>query len=245
MPGTYPLANLFSLIVLDDQTIVWGQDNSVWSLNMNNNSLLRRLDPKTALPAGTTLHSLSFTRETGLLLLNCNTWGADSLWRFDPNYASSAPEKIADKFSSAVWINGGHGGGWLSRQDNSLMVQRDPSSALVQIMPGATIDGTTISPDGHQLFLLGTSPGEPSAGIWQYDFASAQLKCVAPYSDHRSAYAKGEGFSNASLQTASGQKLTYHILPPMNADQHPHRKYPLVIGEHSVPFHAGIAWTLG
>ena len=237
LPGTDPLANPFSLMALDDQTVVWGQGNSVWSLNLDDNSLRRLLDLKTAMPAGTTLSSLSFSKETGQFLLNCNTWGADSLWRFDPNYASSAPEKIADKFSSAVWINGGHGGGWLSRQNNCLMVQRDPASAPVQIVPGATIDGITVSPDGRQLFLLGTTQDEPSAGIWQYDFASAQLKCVVPYGNQLSAYAKRENFSKASLQTASGQTLTYYILPPMNADQHPHRKYPLVIGDtlfHSV-----------
>jgi hypothetical protein len=231
LPVTDPFASLFSLIALDDQTIAWGQGNSIWILKLDDNSLRRRLDPKTALPAGTTLRSFSFSKETGLLLLNCNTWDADSLWRFDPNDPSSAPDKIADKFSSAVWINGGHGGGWVARQNNCLMVQRDPASAPVQIVPGANMDGITVSPDGRQLFFLGTTQDEPSAGIWQYDFASAQLKCVAPYGSQMSAYAKRENFSKASLPTASGQTVNYYILPPMNVDQHPHRKYPLVIGD--------------
>lgn len=231
IPGPDPLVRPFSFIALDDQTLVWGQGNSVWSLNLDDNSLRRRLETKTALPAGTMLNSLSFSKETGLLLLNGNTWGTDSLWRFDPNAASSAPEKMADKFSGAVWINAGHNGGWLSRQNNSLMVQRDPAATPVQIMRGATMKGITVSPDGRQLFFLGTTNDEFSEGIWGYDFASAQLKCVVPYGDQLSTYVKQENPSKASLPTAPGQTVDYYVIPPMNADQRPHRKYPLVIGD--------------
>jgi predicted esterase len=163
--------------------------------------------------------------------LSCNTWGTDSLWRFDPNYGSSGTEKLADKFSSAVWINGGHVGGWLSRQDNSLSVQLDPASAPVRILPGANIEEMTVSSDSRQLIFRGSTNNEPSTGIWAYDFASAQLKCVAPYGDQLSAYVKQETPSKASLQNAAGQMLDYYVIPPMNADQHPHRKYPLVIGD--------------
>ena len=231
LPGTDPLLKPFSLMVLDDQTIAWGQDNSVWSLSLDDNSLRQLLGPKTGLPAGTTLHSLSFSRETGLLLLNGNTWGTDTLWRFDPNDASSAPEKIADKFSSAVWINAGHKGGWLSRQNNSLMVQRDPAATPVQILPGANVEEMTVSSDSRQLIFRGTTNNEPSTGIWGYDFAAAQLKCVVPYGNQLSTYVKQENPSKSSLSTASGQTVDYYVIPPMNADQHPHRKYPLVIGD--------------
>ena len=231
LPGTDPLVKPFSLLALDDQTIAWGQDNSVWSLSLDDNSLRRRLNVQTALPGGTTLHSLSFSKATGRLLLNGSTWGTDALWRFDPNDASAAPEKIADKFSGAVWINAGHNGGWLSQQNNSLMVQRDPAATPVEIMRGATVKEITVSSDGRQLFFLGMTNDEPSEGIWGYDFASAQLKCVAPCSDQLSAYVKQENPSKATLQNAAGQTVDYFVIPPRNADRHPHRKYPLVIGD--------------
>lgn len=229
--GTDTLANSFSLIALDDRTIAWGQSKWIWSLNMDSNSPQPLLDLQTAMPANTLLRSLSYSREARQFLLSCNTSGKDSLWRFDPDSPSSLVQ-VADTASDGVWVNGGDGrGAWVARQNNGLMVQRDPASAPVQIVPGANIDGITVSPDGRRLFLLGTTQDEPSAEIWQYDFASAQLKCAVPYGNQLSAYAKRENHSGASLRLASGETLTYNVFPPVNGNKYTHRKYPLVIGD--------------
>ena len=229
--GLNPLTDAFSLTTLDNRTIAWGQSKWIWSLNMDSNSPQPLLDLQTAMPTNTLLRSLSYSREAKQFLLSCNTCGKDSLWRFDPNSPSNLVQ-VADMALCGIWINGGNdGGAWVVRQTNCLLVQRDPASAPVQIIPGANIDGMTISPDGHQLFLLGTTNDEPLAGIWQYEFASAQLKCVAPYGNQLSAYAKRENYSGASLRLASGEAVTYYIFPPVNGYKYTHRKYPLVIGD--------------
>jgi hypothetical protein len=97
-------------------------------------------------------------------------------------------------------------------------------------MPRATITAYTASADGRRLFVLGMAKDEASPGIWEYDIPSAKLTNVVPYADYPSRYAQLETRSGATLTLPSGGRLNYDIFPPVHAYEHPHRKYPLIIG---------------
>ena len=223
-----PFANAFSLNTMDARTIAWGQSKCIWSLDLNSNSPQPLLDIQTAMPPNTTLRGFRYSRETGQFLLVCDTAGRSSMWRFDPNNAPSKPVKIADGVSDAVWTSGG---GWLARQNNNLMVANDATSAPIQIMPGTSVDGFAVSPDGRQLFIQGAIKDEVAPGMWQYDLASSKLNCVAPYSDKPLVDAKHESFSRASLRLPSGETVNYVIFSPNDASKDSHRKRPLVLGD--------------
>jgi len=173
------------------------------------------------------LNNFSYSQETGQFLLNCQTAGRPSAWRFDPDNPSG-PVKLADGLSEAVWNSDG---GWVARQNNNLMVQDGSDAAPAGILPGASIDGFAVTPEGHRLFIQGAIKDEVAPGMWQYDLASSNLTCVASYSDHPSAEAKHEHFNGATLRLPSGETIHYVVFPPDDASKYPHRKRPLVLGD--------------
>jgi hypothetical protein len=132
--------------------------------------------------------------------------------------------------SNAVWA-GASPDGWVGRLGNFLQVEPDSHADPVRILPRASIDSFQVSGDGRQIFVVGTTKNEASAGLWHYDLASAQLSCVVPCSDFPSPYAVQQIHATDSVRLPSGETLGYDIFPPAHLFHHPHAKYPLVLGD--------------
>jgi hypothetical protein len=226
-------ADAFSLTALSSNTIAWGQGNSIYSLNLNYNTPTLLLDSQIMQSANTTLQSFSYSKETKQFLLSCTQDGKDVLYQVSAEDPSSGlqPITLTAPIQNAVWLNDSDHDGWVGQQNNSLMIQENASPVPMGYLSHANIDSFTMAPNGRQVFLLGTVSNEPSAGIWQYDLISTQLQCVVPYSDHPSPYVGRVDHLNKSVQLPSGDILDYDIFMPNDFYKHPHRKYPLVIGD--------------
>jgi hypothetical protein len=236
-PGLNPLANAFCLTTLSGDTIAWAQNNCIWNMNVVSGAPRQLLNLQNAMPANTTLHGFSYSRQAGQFLLNCNEDGTNSLWSFDMNNPSSGlrqEDSAANPVENGAWISTSPGG-WVGQIDDNLFARLRPGSNPRRIVSRANIDAFTVSSDGRRIFIFGTIKDEASSGLWQYDIASGQLSCVVPESDYPSPYAVHEKDSRYSLQLPSGQSLDCVVYPPADLSRQSHsslwpHKYPLIIG---------------
>ena len=243
-----PFYKALSLTALDSQTIAWGQPDCLWSLSAGSENPRLLLDLRAALPPNTTLVNFSYSRRTGQFLLNCDTGGALSLWRFDPN-SQSAPAKIADNAADGFWIDAGAGPGefvYANRAANHpRLMLADSSGKLAQLLAPGNYEWFQVTPDQKQVFVLGNLTNQPVPGIWRYDVASEAWHPVISASDYPSPQARGVVTLQRALSSSSGN-VTVTIYRPANFN--PHKKYPLLIGDtvvdtsiYGAPFLKGVA----
>ena len=246
--GLNLFANAFSLTTLGDRTIAWGQGKWIWSLCLDSNAPQSLLDVQTVLPPNTTLVSFSYSRRTGQFLLNCDTRGALSLWRFDPN-SPSAPAKIADNASDGCWIDTGAGPGefvYASHAANHTRLMRaDLSGKATQLLGPGNYEWFRMTPDQKQVFVLGNLTNQPVAGIRRYDVAADAWHPVISSSDYPSPQAQEVTTLQKNMKLPGGN-ATVTIYRPANFN--PHKKYPLMIGDTVIsasingpPFLKGVA----
>jgi hypothetical protein len=231
-PGASPISGASCLTTLSGGRIAWMQNNRLWSMNVASHRAHLLLDVQNAAPPGTILRAFSYSPANGRFLLDCSRAGQDSLWRLDNDDSSSEMVEVPASagVSNAVWA-GASPDGWVGRLGNFLQVEPDSHADPVRILPRASIDSFQVSGDGRQIFVVGTTKNEASAGLWHYDLASAQLSCVVPCSDFPSPYAVQQIHATDSVRLPSGETLGYDIFPPAHLFHHPHAKYPLVLGD--------------
>jgi hypothetical protein len=239
-----PFYNAISLTALDSKTIAWGQPDCIWSLNVGAENPRLLVDLRSALPPNTKLLRFSYARRTGQYLLNCDTGGALSLWRFDPNHPSDLA-KIADNASDGYWIDTGAAPGefvYANRAANPPQLMRaDLSGKLTQLLAPGNYDWFQVTPDQKQVFVLGGLSNQPVAGIWRYDVASAAWHPVISSSDCPSPHAQGVVTLQQNMNLPGGN-VPVTIYRPANFN--PHKKYPLLIGDtqlNTEPFLKSVA----
>lgn len=239
-----PFYNALSLTTLDSKTIAWGQPDCLWSLNVGAENPRLLADLRSALPPNTKLLRFSYSKRTGQFLLNCDTGGALSLWRFDPSNPS-APAKIADNASDGYWIDTGAGPGefvYANRAANPPQLMRaDLDGKLTQLLAPGNYDWFQVTPDQKQVFVLGGLSNQPVAGIWRYDVAAAAWHPVISSSDCPSPHAQGVVTLQQNMNLPGGN-VPVTIYRPANWN--PHKKYPLLIGDthlNTEPFLKGVA----
>jgi pimeloyl-ACP methyl ester carboxylesterase len=228
-----PLAGTFSLSATSSNSIIYGQGNRIWSLNLESNSPELVLDLSAAGSANLVLRSFSYSQRKGELLLNCSQEGKGQLWRFNPQAGKSgaSPINLPVAVHSAVWLNGSNEDGWIGNGNKFLLAAWHSGSDPERLLARANIDSFTVTPDGRQCFFFGTASNEPSADIWQYDLEANQTRCVIPYADYPSPYASRLGHGSGVLRLPSGEELRYDIFRPVHYDRLQHHKYPLLIGD--------------
>jgi len=216
------------LTSLSNNTIAWQKGNRIWSLNLASRVASLVFESRTNHLAG-----FSYSKETGEFLLSCLDNGVDSLWRLTNALSSPIPVQVAvqSPVRNAVWANGSQSGcAYLtprSPDHNTLTVHPALQPAPVSLFEHGTVETFTASSDGKKLFIVGVISNEPSAGIWQYDVSSGDLRNLVSYADHPSVYARRiEAFHGFSAQW-----VDYYLYPPADFDRHKNKKYPLVIGD--------------
>jgi hypothetical protein len=241
LPDAFP--NAFSLTTINSNTIVWGQKNRIWSWCVDSNAPALLLDLRKTAPSNTVLRHFSYSPKTGHFLLSCNQNGIDSLWRFAPNaapvdrlrvLATNAPDGEAAAFESADQS------GWIARRNNDLFIGADDASKPEKAASFVYANGFSVTADGQRFFVVGTITNEPAPSLWEYDRSTEKLRVVVPYAEYPSRYAKSLNYESRSLRLPSGRTLNYAIVKPASLARHPHRKYPLLIGDSDFDRFGGV-----
>lgn len=173
----------------------------------------------------------SYSKETGQFLISCAEGGRDSLWRLDSRTDEASQLAQAYSIRDAQWV-GEKKYAFASRETgNRSVVLADSSGAeRTSLFAGNYVDWFRVTSDEKKLLFEGTVSNEPDVGIWQYDFASKQLKSVVPCSDYPFTYTSNVIPSHGSIKLPSGRSLGYTIYSPANFNPSQHKKYPLIIG---------------
>jgi len=238
-----PLVNPASLQAMDSNTLAWASDDCLWSLNLASNAPVMLVNCREAISENTRLQSVSYSQTSGQFLLSCAQDGKPLLYQFDPQAPAQALSAIpaGAGVDSGVWLGGTaqKNGGFVGRQKQVLVLERENKPEVPATLSWASIDTMTVTADGRQIFFFGTTTNEPAAGVWQYDLETGRLRSVIPYAEHPSPYARKIEPLNDFILTASGK---YTIYLPADFYRHPHRKYPLVIGDTDFGFAASGAY---
>ena len=102
-----------------------------------------------------------------------------------------------------------------------------------------------VTPDGKQVFLLGSISNEPAPGLWRCDLASGDWREVRSSSDYPSPDARAVVTTHGTLTVPGGQ-VGYTLFRPAHFDRH--KKHPMLIGDTAIdtsiytePFMTGVA----
>jgi hypothetical protein len=177
------------------------------------------------------LTGFRWSNTTGQLLISSTDNGRESLWRFNPDVEGTNRLSLiseSDRLQNVQWAAGGKVVGTSRKPGHRGVVVADGfGTETDRLFEQGKVDVLQVTPDGNQLFLLGTVSNEPTSGIWQYDLASKQLRSAVPGSDIPSTYAKNNFPSMGDIRLPSGRNVFCFLYPPLHFD--PHKKYPLVI----------------
>jgi hypothetical protein len=221
-------AGLAGLTTLSSNTIAWQKGNRIWSLNLASRATSPVFESKT-----NHLTGFNYSKAKGEFLMSCSDNGVDSLWRLTNVLSAPIPGQIDTKspVRNVVWINGSQPGcAYLSPRDpdhNTLTLHPTLSGGPITLFGQGLVEAFTASPDGRKLFIVGAVSNEPSAGIWQYDAGSGDLRNLVSYTAHPSAYARRID----AFHGFSAHWMDYYLYPPADFNRHKNKKYPLVIGD--------------
>ncbi len=182
------------------------------------------LDPKTS---GVT--SFTYSRDTGVFLLNGAEQDGRFLSKFDSKSTSSKIAE-ADGFRNVQWLDG-NGTAFIAhegRREHIALTDSD-GAEKAHLLDNADIRWFQVLPGGKKLLLLGTVSNEPSAGIWNYDIASRSATELVTYSDYPSRFARALEPIYKTVNTSDGRKLNCAIFRPANFSRH--KRYPVLIGD--------------
>ena len=221
-------AGLTGLTTLASNTIAWQKGNRIWSLNLATRATALVYEAKT-----NHLARFSYAKDTGEFLLCFSDHGVDSLWRM--TNALSAPKlspiEVQSPVRNMAWLNGRQPGcAYLSPHEaehNTLTVHAAVDGGPVTLFSQGTVEAFTASPDGKKLFIVGAVSNEPSAGIWQYEASSGDLRNVVAYSEHPSIHAR----RMEAWHGFSAQRIEYYLYCPGDFDRKQNKKYSLIIGD--------------
>jgi hypothetical protein len=173
-----------------------------------------------------------YSRETGQFLIRRAAQGVDELWRVDP--AAAKPDNrwqiaASSSMDNEQWA-GGNRWAFASRapKQNGVTLADASGAGQSRLFQQGNIKWFAATPDTGKMLILGTITNEPSAGIWQYDLASRELKPVVPCSDYPSSHARNIAPTPGAFTLPSGRSVSCTIYPPANFDWH--KKYPVVLG---------------
>ncbi len=221
-----PFLRPFALVALSSNAAAWAQSNHVWSLNVTSTVPISRVDA----PPNAAICSLSYAQATGQFLLSCIQDGKGSLWSCDLADSSSLHE-ITDPgpIRDGRWLSGTNRD-WVDLAGSHLRISTNQAAKFLDLMSVANIGAFSVSAASGRLFFRGSVSNELSAGIWRYDVGARQVHCVVPSTDLVSPYVsrvRPEQIHNAIL-TDNGH---YTVYMPVDYKLHPHRKYPLILGD--------------
>jgi len=236
-----------ALASLTDHSIVWRQNQQIWSYNFND-----RIPQKIWEANTNTLVDFTITESTSELLLNLGVKGG-SLFKLNPFYriqmhSDFAPVQKLDGIQNTndyvfeiSSINDGKGQVYLSAdtgerytpavtaysaiKDKTLFVRRDSQSEPMQVLGKREVVDYSISHD--RIYIMGSLTNEPCR-IWEYNINSDSLTCI---------YSSLSPFKHATLVasqfyviTNQQDKITtYRLWSPPNIV--PSQKYPVMIGQ--------------
>lgn len=223
-----PFTEAHSLTALSEDTVAWVGNNRACAMKLRPNQVQTLADLNSS-PATTALNSLSFSKPTGQLLLDCEQASQGRLYQLDPkNTHSLQPLSTALSISNAAWFGGAKTPGWIGQKDSSLLVHQGLSPKSETLLSNVTVTAFNVTADGKQLFMFAAVSNEPAPGIWQLDLESIQLRNIIPCGKHQSKYAKAIQPIDDFILSDCG-KFTVYL--PKDYYSHPDRKYPLVIGD--------------
>ncbi len=193
---------------------------------------------------------LSYSKETGKLLISRTANAQDSIWRLD---AASGPDDAATRVLEGPSLRGAQWAGpdrfaYVSHVANRTeLMLADSSGAGEKLLLGrGTLEWFRVTPDQKQVFLLGSISNEPAPGIWRYDLVSNALRPVISSSDYPSAHARAVVTTHKSFAALAGGNVAYTIFLPAHFNKH--IKHPLMIGDTAIstsiygePFMKGVA----
>jgi hypothetical protein len=204
-----PFVDPVSLTALSDDTLAWGSGDCLWSLDPDSNAPTLLVNCREEMSAETQLLGFSHAPATGKFLLSCERDGSPLLYQFDVedplNPLQALPTGAG--VGQAAWLGGeGQAGdGWVGQQNEVLVVQRGNQAEVPSALSWADIEALTVTRDGRQAFLLGTTSNEPAAGVWQFDLGTDMLRSVVPYADHPSPHARKLEPVDDFILSASGK----------------------------------------
>jgi hypothetical protein len=217
---------------LSGSCIAWSKANSIWTLDTASNLVTLLYQA----PKGTSLRDFVCSMETGTIFFRLKKNQTDSLWRIT---AGNVPEKLISfptGVGSGICAAGTAGAFAYLRQTSykdsgaHLYVQSDPSALPVELFAHGRVNDLVSSADGSCLFVTGVASNEISDSLWRYEIRSKNLTCLVPYADPQATGVSHIEATPYSLKTSS-HLIKYYIYPPSDLGQHPHKKYPLVIGD--------------
>ena len=224
------------ITAISSNDIVWQQGQSLWHFNLNSsNAPVEFYQTSTNDFALASVTPVSYSPETGQILLSCLGKEDESLWQLTPGSSpSKKPRQInsARSIRESKWINGGKGYAYVCqmKKNRILVVQPDAASKPFSLFLNGDVMSFTTSPNGKRLFIWGVTSNELARSLWEYDIGLGSLKCVAAGSDKPLQFAKNIALLRGTMTSPSRQAIKLRLYLPADFDRRQQRRYPLVIG---------------
>jgi predicted esterase len=237
--GKHPKKHLMANSV---DSVIWQQDNSVWTLNLSETALPFKL--WTTTNAGSDSRLLidySYSPQSEKFLLNCGSddFAAGQLFTFARYQGAGKYAHLTnheDMITNVMWINWDQGCAWLAAapgaeefnplkpyRNYTLFVKNGINAEPLQILGSRETLEYTVS--GDRLYILGSKSHEP-ASIWEYNTHSGDLTCVVS-GVPKLKCSKLVTPTNSEITNKMGTPITYRLWPPTKVSKG--RKYPVIV----------------
>ena len=236
-----------SLAALSPNIVAWCVSNSIYTMNVDSQGLTIHYRA----PQGQDVASFVFSRSDGTFLMDVAGSAQAALYRMSGGYDLQQIAACPVGATFVKRLNAANGGCVYlcprSTNDPRRDVVVQSSGLPARLFTRGAAQSCNVSADGQRLFIVGVVSNEPADGLWQYEAASRQLRCVVPCAERLSPYAKAVEATRAMFYVPGEGKVEYYVFPPAHFERH--RRYPLVLGNTWVPdaehqsHHGGPLWA--